>query len=151
MASSCCRREMEAWFWSVMVRSCPDVYLQHCEALVRVMTGLLVNEPLQRHTFARLLYSKATLSLQFFKGLKFKLRIVARMSSGASMLRKSQISPAGIQTATGFPLSTQRCLNLIRLDSHGRDWNRGPVPVTIIPPYTVKMSVWIWFSLKGEL
>lgn len=82
---------MEAWFWFFMVRSCPDVYLQHCEALIRVMTGLFVNEQLQRHTFARLLYSKATSSLQFFKGLKFKLRIIARMSSGASMLRKSQV------------------------------------------------------------
>ena len=89
------------------------------------------------------------LSLQFVKGLRFELRIIARISSGASMLRKRSgftcrnlCFITSIQAATGFPWSAhfrgnyccQRSLNLIRPDRHRWDWNPGPTPVMIKPP-----------------
>lgn len=97
----------------------------------------------------QLFSSETTWSVKFVKGLTFELRMVVRISSGASTPRKSQASPAGIS------FGLQRAyllllilggiigwLNLIKLDIRGWGWNCGPVLVTIIPPFTAKLSAW---------
>lgn len=47
-------------------------------------------------SYFSMLYNKNAISLKSVKVLKFEAKIVARISSGASLLRKSQALPAGI-------------------------------------------------------
>lgn len=141
-----------------MVHSGPDVYVQHIEALIKVMTGVFVidQQQLESHTSARLVVVRQHEVLSLPKGWSWRTQnsnrnffrcFHAEKKSGFTCRNLVFFSDCNC-----FPFIYllyfrtnywgQRCLNLIRLDRSGWDWKRGPAPVTVLPPCTAQMSGW---------